>query len=42
MAREREEDEKWKQRMMEKFAEDDRIGTAQSSPTLQIRIRAWE
>ncbi len=27
LAREREEDERWRQRMLDKFAEDDRIGT---------------
>ena len=26
MAREKEEDESWRQKMMDKFAEDDRIG----------------
>jgi hypothetical protein len=27
LAREREEDEKWRKMMMDKFAEDDRLGT---------------
>jgi hypothetical protein len=32
LAREREEDERWRQRMLDKFAEDDRIGTVHAVP----------
>jgi hypothetical protein len=36
LAREREEDERWRQRMLDKFAEDDRIGTVHSVHTHYI------
>ncbi len=34
--REREEDERWRQRMLDKFAEDDRIGTVHAVHTQYI------
>ncbi len=36
LAREREEDERWRQRMLDKFAEDDRIGTVHAVHTQYI------